>query len=374
MNIDWPTRVITIYKTDTFMAFTGGNVYDMDTNNFRLALKAEEDGEVGMAYPDTTKHNTTVLLGGIEYARILEMINGYTITFDDTGGGWVCNLVGSNNNILDVTNLTSVQVRSNNSAGLIQTREIQYASFNGGITLDTVNGVASTVYPAGTPRQPVSNLADAMLIAGLQGFSTIYVLGDATIDNGGDYQGMTFIGESKTKTILTISDAANVLKCEFYEAHVTGTLDGDCVLKDCELEELDYIWGFIESCVLEGTVTLGGTLPAHFLDCYSGVPGVATPIIDCGGSGPPLAVRNYNGGIKLTNKSGANPVSIDLNSGQIILASTVTAGTVVVRGIGKLVDESGNHIHTGTWNGVTIVNETINVEQITESVWSYTGT
>jgi hypothetical protein len=62
-------------------------------------------------------------LGGIEYARIIEILAPYTITFDDTGGAWVCNLIGSNNNILDKTNLTTVQVRSNNSAGLVQAPE-----------------------------------------------------------------------------------------------------------------------------------------------------------------------------------------------------------------------------------------------------------
>ena len=356
ISIDWGTRVITIPQAD--ITFIGGSLYEMNTDWFRLQLKNLEDSPEGMVNPDTHSHNSTVLLGGIEYARIIEIINGYTITFED--GQYAVNLVGSNNNIADVANINQVSIRPSNSAGLIQTREIQYASFNGGVTLDVVNGTAGTGYPTGTPRQPVSNLADGMFIARLQGFSVIYVTGDAVIDSGGDYNGMTFIGESKTKSLLNISDASNVLKCEFYEASVTGILDGDCVLKDCRLTELEYIWGFIESCVLEDTVTLGGTQPAHFLDCYSGIPGTATPTIDCGGNGPPLAVRNYNGGLKLTNKSGVAAVSIDLNAGQVILASTVTAGEIVVRGSGKLIDEAGDPIFTGTWNGATIINETIN--------------
>jgi len=46
-------------------------------------------------------------------------------------------------------------------------------------------------------------------------------------------------------------------------------------------------------------------------------------------------MRNYNGGIKLQNKSGPESVSVDLNSGQVIVDDSVTAGTVVLRGTGK---------------------------------------
>jgi len=66
-------------------------------------------------------------------------------------------------------------------------------------------------------------------------------------------------------------------------------------------------------------------------------------------------------------------VSLDLNSGQVILASTITAGTIVARGIGKLVDESGNNIPSGTWNGATIVNELVTANQLAEQAWAYTG-
>lgn len=120
MDIDFPTKVITVQKTDTFFTLVATDTYEMDTNDFRLAVLDRLDDSDGIVFDDVFNHNTTVTLGGIDYARLIEVINGYTITFDDTGGGWIANLVGSNNNILDVTNLTAVQVRSNNSAGLIQ--------------------------------------------------------------------------------------------------------------------------------------------------------------------------------------------------------------------------------------------------------------
>lgn len=116
MQINWGTRVITVYRADVFMTNLGGGIYEMDTNAFRLALKDAEDGEDGMPHPDTHNHNTTVTVGGVTLAHVLEIINGYTVTFED--GQYAVNLKGTNNNIPDVANVNQVSIRSFNSAGL----------------------------------------------------------------------------------------------------------------------------------------------------------------------------------------------------------------------------------------------------------------
>lgn len=234
-----------------------------------------------------------------------------------------------------------VVMTSSSSATLQELSSIQYSSFGGGVTVDVVDGVSGTAFPIGTPQQPVNNLTDAMTIAASRGFTTLYILGDMVVDLSGDYSSMIFVGESMTRSHLTISSGANVKNAEFYDAYVTGVLDGNARLKGCKLDDLDYVYGVVEQCMLDpGAIVLGGSNPAHFLDCWSGVPGSNTPTIDCGGSGQSLALRNYNGGIKLINKTGADPVSIDLNSGHVILDSTVTAGEIVIRGVGKLTDNS----------------------------------
>lgn len=266
---------------------------------------------------------------------------------------------------LSVSNLTDATVS--------QLPEIEYASFNGGVTIDEVNGTAGTTYPAGTPQAPTDNYSDGLNILQSRGLTKFYVVGDSNVVTY-DYSKLIFIGESKNKSVIDLDPSANLTDCEFYDAHVTGTLDGGAVVSECYIDNLSYVSGFIEQCVLApGTITLGGSAIAHFLDCWSGVPGTGTPVIDLGGSGQGLALRNYNGGIKLQNKTGSDDVSLDLNSGQVILASTITAGTIVARGIGKLVDESGNNIPSGTWNGATIVNELVTANQLAEQAWAYTG-
>lgn len=236
---------------------------------------------------------------------------------------------------------------SSSSATLQELSDIQYSSFNGYVTINVNSIYSGTDYPIGTPRQPVNNLVDALTIASGRGFTTMFVIGDLNI-TAGNFHGMVFIGESKNKTAINISSIANVQDCEFYEASISGTLDGGSRIFDCAVGTLSYVDGFIQNCILSNTITLSGNATAHFLNCFSGIPGASTPTIDMGGSGSPLAIRNYNGGIKLTNKSGAEAVSIDMNSGQIILDSTVTNGDLIIRGVGLLTDNS-----TGTANVVT---------------------
>jgi len=338
MDIDWPTGVITVYKTDPFMTFAGGHVYNMDTEGFRRGLKDLEDDPVGMAFPDTHRHNTTSLLGGIEYARIIEILAPYTITFDDTGGGWVCNLIGSNNNILDRTNLTTVQVRSNNSAGLVQMSEIQYGTFNGGVTVDAINGVAGTLYPIGTPIRPCNNIADARAIAAFRGFTKIFIVGDLVLDTGDDVSGMMLMGNNASRTFVQIHPGAETTGVEIREVTMTGTLDGTTIIRDSSVFDLDYVSGFLFQCQLAGTITLGGVMPASIMQCFGGVNGV---IVDMDGSGHALNVAGWNGDMTIANKAGNDPCVIHAVAASITLDSSVTNGSGIhIDGTGEFINNS----------------------------------
>lgn len=275
-----------------------------------------------------------------EYSHNLELVGNL---FTDPAGDRVYVPTDGNYTVsvtLSVSNLTDATIQ--------QLPEIEYSSFNGVVTMDFINGLSGTGYTLdgriiGTPRAPSNNWSDGLFIMNARGLTTFAVLGDASL-SGYDFSNINFIGESKNKSIFTLDPSANLFQCEFVEAEITGTLDGDCVVSDCVIKNINYISGFIERCVLEaGTITLGGGGVAHFLDCWSGVPGQGTVIIDFGGSGQALAMRNYSGGAEMRNKTGPEAVSIDLNSGQIILDSTVAnSGPFVVRGVGKLTDNSVN--------------------------------
>ena len=119
ISIDWGTKIITVPKS--YLTHVAGDLYEMDTDQFRLDLKNLEDSEEGMPFPDTHRHNTEVTVAGVTYARTIEIINGYSITFED--GNYAVRLVGSNNNIFDaengILNVNSVSIIPTNSAGLI---------------------------------------------------------------------------------------------------------------------------------------------------------------------------------------------------------------------------------------------------------------
>jgi hypothetical protein len=156
LSINWSTKVITVPQAD--LSALGGGLYELDVDAFRLALKDIEDGEEGMAFPDTHRHNTAVTLSGVTYARTFEMINGYTVTFEDVGSPYTVVCVGANHNIADVKNVNQVSLIIGNSAGLIQVTsgsglstaqdrllKIAAAGAAGGKTSGPVPGTAGTV-------------------------------------------------------------------------------------------------------------------------------------------------------------------------------------------------------------------------------------
>ena len=119
-SIDWGTKVISVPKAD--LTLVSGTLYELDTAAFRLELKDLEDSDDGMPFPDTHVHNVPVTVAGVTYARTIEIVNGYSVEFED--GQYSVRLVGSNNNIFDVENgilvpTGLVTVIPTNAAGLI---------------------------------------------------------------------------------------------------------------------------------------------------------------------------------------------------------------------------------------------------------------
>ena len=125
ITIDWGnTNVINVPQAD--LTFISGTLYELDTNAFRLALKDLEDDEAGMPWPRTHIHNTAVTVAGTTFARTIEILAPYSVTFEDTGSAYTVRFIGSNNNIWDaengILNVTSqVSYVPTNSAGLIAT-------------------------------------------------------------------------------------------------------------------------------------------------------------------------------------------------------------------------------------------------------------
>ena len=123
-----PHRII-IPQAD--LTLITGSLYELDTDDLRIDLKALEASESGMVWQDTHRHNLPYTVQGVTYAQSIEVINTtvdaawldeHEIFFSpDTT--YSVRLSGSNNNVSDIQNLilanTVTQVIPQNSAGLI---------------------------------------------------------------------------------------------------------------------------------------------------------------------------------------------------------------------------------------------------------------
>lgn len=166
ISIDWGARIIHVPQAD--LTVIGGGLYELDVDAFRLLLKDLEDSEEGMAFPATHRHNTAVTLAGVTYARSVEIINEYTVTFED--GPYRVRFAGANHNIGDVTNVNQVSLLIQNSAGLIQVA----AGGGGGSSGPTAAAIAAEVWAHATGQLLRRLTANRRKLDKTTGLLTIY--------------------------------------------------------------------------------------------------------------------------------------------------------------------------------------------------------
>lgn len=354
ISIDWPTKVISINKSDMVqIQTTPVEIYQMNMDALHLVLRNLEDDEVGMAFETTHSYSDPVSVGGVILARVVEIINGYTVTFQD--GQYRVNLSGANTNLADVTNVNQVSVASSNSAGLQDLSTLLAASYQGEVVLDLVKGQAGTVVPIGTRSTPCNNFDDAKTIAENFNLRTIRIKNDVTLENCDFSDGFVFTGDNQVTDQLTLHPSANVRNCTFENLTIQGTVDGNNLYQRCITKDMTYSSGFFYDCSLDGVITIVAGELLSLLGCFSNrLAGQADPIVDMGGNGQ-LIVRGYNGALQIINHnddSGDGDTCIDMASGVIRLEASITAGLWPIRGIATVFDNT-----TGT---ATVVDRTIN--------------
>lgn len=341
ITVTWATKIINIPKDYLgVVQLNPTEIREMDLNAFRLDLKGLEGGEEGVPFLDTHRHILPVTVGGVELARVVEIINGYTVTFED--GQYAVNLFGANSNVADVTNVNQVSVRAANSAGLVSSADIEYGSFGGGVHLDVINGVSGTTPPTGTPRQKSNNLVDTLLIATRRGFGKIFVYGDFTFESGDDITDYIVVGQNAHLSTLTFESGCVTDGAEFQYATLQGITSGEICTDHCMIGDLSAK-GCIEYSFLLGTLTLldGGSVTI-MADCRSAVPGMTTPVVDFVGAGRSLSVRAYSGGLDIRNMTDAsNKLTAEFVAGQCIMDGSCIAGIAAIRGITMVTDNSG---------------------------------
>lgn len=149
ITINWQTRVINVPRADLTLIQASPEIRELDIDWFRIQLRDIEDNEEGVPFLKTHDHNTEIVLGGVIFARVVEILAPYTVTFED--GQYAVNLVGANSNIGDRVNVNQVSVRSYNSAGLTSTRSVWDELVAEHLTAGTTGKALSDAGAAGNP-------------------------------------------------------------------------------------------------------------------------------------------------------------------------------------------------------------------------------
>ena len=328
ISIAWNTKIISVPKD--YLSLVTGEIYMLDINIFRKDLKALEASETGMVYPDTHSHVIPITVSGTTLARVIEIINGYTITFED--GQYAVNLDGGNNNIADVTNVNQVSVRPNNSAGLTYNSIQTELSFDGKVYLDVDNGEPEgTNTFTGSLASPVDTLEGAMVIAAEYNISNIHLAGTLTLDRS--IIGYNFHSWKNAKI-----DMNNQLciGAGFTDIKIWGNQNGLGRFYSCRIDELQGLNGVYDNCTLLTTTTLSAASSAEIFmnNCRSAVPGNDSPCIDYTNGDISLNCRAYSGGIKIQNSiHNTNVSSFEFIAGKFNFDTTNVSGSFQVRGV-----------------------------------------
>jgi hypothetical protein len=340
ISINWATKVIFVPQAD--LTFISGVLYEHDVNAFRLALKSIEDSEDGMVFLDTHRHNTEVVLSGITYSRFFEIINGYTVEYED--GQYVVNCVGANHNLADVKVANQVSLIIGNSAGLITANfDAQVAALQ--LKTDEIHGqmmravfINTELVPAGNGYQqtPFNNFTSAVDFAEANGLHHLILLADATVDRQLRNFMIDGMGEPNLDLNGQIMTGTHVNNC-----HVNGTLAGSMSGNHVELTNVTNIAGHYHDVTVSGTLTVqsAADLLIHHvspalaaqpwtLNMNSGVASVA-------------AVHNISGGLTVTNMDHAGDVChLGFLQGQVTIDATCTLGTLVIFGRANVINNS----------------------------------
>jgi len=343
VTIDWPTKVITVPQAD--LTPLGGSLYELDVDTFRLALRAIEAGEEGVAFLHTHERVAPKTIAGVTYAQFFEIINGYTVLFEDLQ--YTVQVTGANHNISDVKVLNQVSVIIGNSAGLIVTAGgggggSDVLEHQGAIYIDTGNGAAGTVVGTnGIPSNPVNSLADAVTLAAATGLREYRIRktsgGPLTLTSSHDDWKFTGIG-GEAEIALNNQDVDGSF---FEEVALSGQQNGTVHCHSCELDGVTDLLGYYENTGLANSLALAPG-ESTFVRPFSLEPGTARPTLDFVGAGRSANIRAYSGGIELVNLVDAsNIVTLEFIAGAPTIAASCTAGTIDIRGVGKPIVNNG---------------------------------
>jgi len=314
------------------------------------------DGLVEDAPPPTIDFNGSgKALAVRNYYGDIELVNktgGENVEFNMVSGGRIRLDSTVTSGLLRLTGIMEVLDNTPDTAivdvsEVIFPDQVQLGAFNRQVTLDITSSFSGTEYPVGLRSAPVNNFGDAVAIANNRGLHEIYVIGSMTMGATRVADELTILGEDRNRSHFFLTSGVSTQNTTFGDCTISGVVDGTLYIRDSVIGELSNIGvngevTTFENCGLDNTLLVDCSADLHLFNCYSTVAGGDnTATIDFAGLGSDMVIRNYNGGLTFSNNGRDHSVSVDMNSGQVVFDNTVTSGVFTIRGLSKLVNNSG---------------------------------
>lgn len=242
------------------------------------------------------------------------------------------------------------------TAGSVQ----QSLEYHGVVAIDTVGGVSGTAWNIGTHDNPVNNLADALTIANARDIDRLDITGSLTITTGQDISGYTLIADRSLGNTVTVNSGAITAGTYFENLTVSGTMNGSVRYTTSVLGAINNFDGGAKNCLITENITITGTGANYLTDCDIYVSDhTAHKEISVGDTS--LNIIRCRGNFKITDKTSANTLAIDLVAGVVEIDSTCVAGFIGINGIAEVTDNSGV--------GCTVFVLSMSHTAISENVW-----
>jgi len=304
------------------------------------------------------------LPGDRELGLTYFMINGWKIQpysgnhtlnidgnlYSDDGASPYTNAIGGYN-VMIISSVSSLV-----DSSIKQLPEIEYASYNGGITIDGINGTDSAEYPYGTPKFPCKTLANAFGIGTARGFFKVFLKSDLLLSHipDGLLMNIDLIGLGGYRAHSIIVDNVLATGCTVENVRVVGIAKpGSSVkLTNCDISNFENVAIIATDCFIQGGIyentelsrcRVEGAIKITDGGTFSGI-GIVfegdTSSIDCLNGSSTISLDIDSGYVKILNVMHNCLLEFNLRGGQLEIDNSCVGGELYVEGYGKLYNTS----------------------------------
>ena len=214
----------------------------------------------------------------------------------------------------------------------------------GMVCVDVILGVDSTIFPVGTPSQPTSTIANALVIAAARNLTQIHLRGGGFTIPADLTTIYSFFGERQSLyfgagSMLDLN-GKNIGGSYFRDLVITGTVLNEGFFENCTLTLINDFWGDAVNCILLDTIKPNTASKCVFTKCTSEPDLGASVTIDATKTPNYVKFVDFKGAMIIKKLIGGT-INIYASAGATItIENTCTGGTINIYGNANITDNS----------------------------------